>query len=362
MKKILYLMEIDWYWIKQRPQIIAEMLAEDYDITVVYHKEVFVKQSLRKDKDELPNSIPIPAIPLRDKNILAYGVQKFYFHRIMKKINEFDMVWITHPLLYRYIPKSYQGKTVYDCMDNHEALCNDEKIKKTIRKSERALISRADMIFASSSGLMKKVAQLGGSRKVKLIRNGFVPQEIHPPVTVKTTENPDKRYKIGYFGTIAEWMDFTLLINSLKCYNNLEYHLWGPVSNIQVPNHSRLIIEGVVEHHQLWDHVKDMDCLIMPFLINDIVKDVDPVKLYEYISMGKLVLSIQYEEVERFRPYVFLYKTENEFLEILNRLIENRTMRKYTNGEQMDFLMDNTWDVRYKIIDTCIRKMLSNSI
>ena len=45
MKKILYLMGIDWYWIKQRPQIIAEMLDRDYDVTVAYYKEVVVKQS-----------------------------------------------------------------------------------------------------------------------------------------------------------------------------------------------------------------------------------------------------------------------------------------------------------------------------
>ena len=41
MKKILYFMGVDWYWIKQRPQILAEYLAQDYDVTVVYIKELF---------------------------------------------------------------------------------------------------------------------------------------------------------------------------------------------------------------------------------------------------------------------------------------------------------------------------------
>ena len=57
MKKILYLMGIDWYWIKQRPQIIAEMLNKDYDVTVAYYKELFVKQSFRKNNDELEKII-----------------------------------------------------------------------------------------------------------------------------------------------------------------------------------------------------------------------------------------------------------------------------------------------------------------
>ncbi len=81
MKKILYLMGIDWYWIKQRPQIIAEMLDRDYDVTVAYYKEVGVKQPLRKNNDELEKSIPISAIPYRDKNIIAHFIQKSYFRK-----------------------------------------------------------------------------------------------------------------------------------------------------------------------------------------------------------------------------------------------------------------------------------------
>ena len=52
-------MGIDWYWIKQRPQIIAEMLNKDYDVTVAYYKELFVKQSLRKNNDELEKRISL---------------------------------------------------------------------------------------------------------------------------------------------------------------------------------------------------------------------------------------------------------------------------------------------------------------
>ena len=135
MKKILYLMGIDWYWIKQRPQIIAEMLDRDYDVTVAYYKEVVVKQSLRKNNDELEKSIPISAIPYRDKNIIAHFIQKILFQKVMKNVEQYDIVWISHPLLYRYLPGNYKGKIVYDCMDNHEALCSDENIRQVIKKT-----------------------------------------------------------------------------------------------------------------------------------------------------------------------------------------------------------------------------------
>ena len=189
MKKILYLMGIDWYWIKQRPQIIAEMLDKDYDVTVAYYKELFVKQSLRKNNDELEKSISVPAIPYRDKNKIAYTIQKILFNKIIKSVEQFDIVWICHPLLYRYLPANYQGKVIYDCMDNHEALCSDSNIRQTIKKTERELVKRADVIFASSTGLLKKVQDLGGQKKSVLLRNGFVSDHIYPPEPVRHKEN-----------------------------------------------------------------------------------------------------------------------------------------------------------------------------
>lgn len=53
MKKILYMMGIDWYWIKQRPQILSLELDKDYSVTVVYLKEIFQRIELRKDRDEV---------------------------------------------------------------------------------------------------------------------------------------------------------------------------------------------------------------------------------------------------------------------------------------------------------------------
>ena len=35
MKKMLYLMSIDWRWIIQRPQLLAKELQKEYDVTVV---------------------------------------------------------------------------------------------------------------------------------------------------------------------------------------------------------------------------------------------------------------------------------------------------------------------------------------
>lgn len=340
-------MGIDWYWIKQRPQILAEMLSKDYDVTVAYYREVFVKQSLRSDRDELQKSFAIPAIPYRDKSRLAFRIQSLFFRKIIKDIHKYDAVWIAHPLLYRYVPKSYQGQIVYDCMDNHEALCEDRWIRKKIENIEYKLVQRADIIFTSSMGLSRRIISMDKNAQPELVRNGFVYNKIYAP-----EERKDSRgnYKIGYFGTISEWFDFSALITSLNFFPELEYHLWGPVSNTKLPNYPGIIGEGVAEHSKLWSHVKTMDCLIMPFKITEAIKDVDPVKLYEYIDMGKPIISVYYKELKRFAPFVYFYHNSMELKEVLQRLIDNNFQPGYNEKQQREFLEKNSWKDRYKKI------------
>lgn len=344
MKKILYLMAVDWYWIKQRPQILAEMLSRDYDVTVVYLREVFQKQMLRNDNDELQSSRAVPALPYRDKNKLAHQIQKLFYRRAAGNFQKYNIIWICHPLLFRYIPKTYQGSVIYDCMDNHQALCADPQLQKTIADAEWDLVKSAERIFVSSAGLMKNIQRLGGGQKAVLVRNGYMAGEIHEP------KRPEKkeRYRIGYFGTISEWMDFPLLLRSLEAFSNIEYCLWGPVSHVQVPKHPRLRLMGVVEHRDLWNVIKDTDCLIMPFQVNDIVRDVDPVKLYEYISMGKPIITAYYEEIERFAPFVEFYRDEAELENRIERELEHDFYTKYSADQQKNFLEENSWIVRYK--------------
>ena len=130
-------MAVDWYWIKQRPQIIALELSKDYEVTVVYLSEIFQKLELRKEKDELPDSRQVPAIPFRDKNKAACRIQRHFMKKAMGRLDQYDMVWLGYPTLYKYIPSDYKGKIIYDCMDNHEAFCEDKKIQSEIRKNEK---------------------------------------------------------------------------------------------------------------------------------------------------------------------------------------------------------------------------------
>lgn len=104
---------------------------------------------------------------------------------------------------------------------------------------------------------------------------------------------------LTYIGTIAEWFDFNLIIHALDKYQNLEVRLYGPVRTSYIPPHERLKHMGSVNHDKIMDIMHKATGLIMPFIVNDLILSVNPVKLYEYIYSGKPIAAIKYGESEK---------------------------------------------------------------
>ena len=62
MKKMLYMMHIDWDWIFQRPQILAMELSKYFDVTVQYrfanNRKTVRKNKIRPQKQAVYFQLP----------------------------------------------------------------------------------------------------------------------------------------------------------------------------------------------------------------------------------------------------------------------------------------------------------------
>lgn len=355
-ERMLYIMGIDWMWIRQRPQIIAESLANDYELTVVFPRSIIALAKKRPVNSKIRYHI-LWTLPYQEKNVLIGKISSFINTRLFKKIDEFAHIYIGYPLYTRYIPASYKGNIIYDCMDNYEFLYPDSKRVNILIEQETQLILRCNILIASSALLQKKLNKIAGFDKSILVRNGTNVSHVHAikaPV-VKT------RYHIGYIGTISDWLDIHLLEYSLEVIQNIEYHLIGPVLYKESLN-SNLTFHGSCSHEKLWKAIIDYDCLIMPFRVNDITIYVDPVKLYEYITFGKCIISIYYPEIERFKDFVYFYRNAREYIQLLLKLIDTGFPPKYTEDQRTAFLCNNTWDNRFRQLQEAMENFKSNNI
>lgn len=356
-KKLLYIMSVDWNWIFQRPHIVALHLQEEYDVTVLLARDI--RKLFTKTPKNAPKHKITWLVPFQERNPVMAFISKILNHHLTRWMKQFDLIWVGYPLHYRYVPKDFKGKLIYDCMDNHEAMLKYEKMRDRVTKLEKQLVKDCDRLLVSGSKLLEKMAcgQEEIVNKTTILRNGTKMGVLREPRAPKIKDE----YKLGYFGTIAEWFDFDLLANSLQSFPKVAYHLIGPVDRVTVPNNDRIIAEGIVPHDKLLAATENYDCLLMPFKLNDIVLYVDPVKLYEYISMGKCIIAVRYPEIERFEPFVYMYESREEYEALLSGLMAEGFPPKYNAAMQESFLQENTWEHRFETVDKVLQELANEA-
>ena len=352
-KKILYIMHLDWKYIKQRPHFIAEGLSDFYDVNIIYFYSklyLFRNSGNKTPNDKKINIKPAFRLPFYENNLifkLNRIYMRLYFNLVIKKYKP-DFIWITFPLLFDYIPPN-NCKLIYDCMDNITPEYFEEKFLKRILNLEIKLLQKADLVFVSSESLSYEMNKRQKCQdKLFIIKNAFdgqIKEELY------NNKKKSKIYKIGYVGTISSNFDFDLLENSLKKFDNIEYHIIGPVDNKKKLNLNKKIkFYGAIKHNQLFDKVDNFDAMIMPFKLDECIKFVDPVKMYEYINYNKPIISIFFNEIKRYNPFVSFYSNKEQFNEILKELIVKKFEKKYSDNDRIQFLKTNTWNDRVEKI------------
>ena len=262
-------------------------------------------QSLgRRSRSPLSPLLPLP---------WGWNVLRLATKRLQRKWVNFvtsrlepEVIWITHPSLLEAIPPALDGlPVVYDCMDDVQGFPSSQRRQKLLAQLEQNLVTRAAIISCSSLRLWELLVFRYGSTvqsKITLIRNGVSSSLISGAgiaASPDTCRSSSKRFKLAYFGTIAEWIDFRSVTQALDEIANVEFHFAGPIAT-QVPRHERLHFHQPMPHWRLREFASQVDGYIMPFSLSPLIEAVDPVKLYEYLAFGKEVLTVRYPEIERF--------------------------------------------------------------
>ncbi len=365
-KRILYLINVPWGWIKQRPHFMAEYLSWDYDVTV--YARSFMSDIVKKSQNLVDNDINgtknLRIITYKTFSLNNYPfLKKLGIHRLLnkfllkyqfKKVKEdYDIVWYGNPLIYNEFKSLIPGNPllIYDCMDDYlefPMAKSDNKLRKRIFEAEKELISRSSLTIASSQYLLKKIQNRYNLNKDFIVVNNAI--EIPSDSVKGNCPNilNGIKYSLVYIGTVSEWFDFDLMVQILDKYSELYLILVGPLS-VDVPKHERIKCTGPVSHDKIFSFMNHSSSLVMPFKINELILSVNPVKLYEYIYSGRPVISVRYEETEKFEKYVHLYNGFEEFDSIISKLMKGELISP-TIEMCHKYVESNTWKCRIKDI------------
>lgn len=347
--KILYLMHINWFWIRQRPQVVAELLAQHHPMMLLHYAMYRGQHKAEEMAPHMPNRLvyrvpgPLKRMSSGFEALDAWWIEQ-QVHSAARKFCP-DYVWVLHPVYERAIRSLRNQRIVYDCMDDHLEFVGQGT--PALAAAERRLIQRADLCVFSSQTLAERVNARYLSHRSVVVNNavsGKFLQIAEPAQSSTQLRRPDDHVTFGYFGTISHWFDWDLVLRLLNVFRNAQMHLVGPLET-PIPNHPRIKYIGVLPHHDLVDFSRACDILLMPFKVNRLIESVDPVKLYEYIAVGVPALAPRYRESERFIPYISVYESHDEAIQQVRSILDH-TVVPAPRRDALRFLCTNTWEVR----------------
>lgn len=346
--RIAYISHVDSRWIKQRPHFIAEALNRP-GVRVIYVCSLLARRRLLVGRQRL--SIPVVRLPLLPQRWRArLGRLDFAFSTISALLLILLMrpnaAIVTHSR-HRRLAAALRIAGVrifYDCMDLNNLFDTALDIDKA---EEAELLDLVEKVFCSSEPIADHVKALAPTVEVLIVPNALDPLAFahHRKRPPRLVEN-----SVGYVGAISSWFDFDG-VNALLAENeDVVVHLWGP-ADVEVPDHARIVHHGVVTHRDAVGAMHRCSVLILPFHVNDLIRAVDPVKVYEYIASGRPVVACSYPVLDHFGDFIRTYKTTEEFVRLVSDALDGRRVEDERVGK---FVSENSWDSRADVVASAL--------
>jgi len=209
------------------------------------------------------------------------------------------IVWVYRPAFYHGLAAIPRRHLVFDLVDDLAAYGDgDGEANRHVEEQITGLVRASSLFVATAKTLLDRYGH-AASRAVH-VPNGFdaglfSPERTPPegPPALKGISRPI----LGFVGTLFTFLDFDLLEQVARVHNDKSLVLVGPVEHGASRAFSQLTKLPNVYH--LGDHsqasipyfVAAFDLCLNPFRRGRAADSVSPLKVYEYLAMGRPVIS-----------------------------------------------------------------------
>lgn len=370
---IVYFSPITWRDLKQRPQHIAEELSLHHTITFVEPSISFISSLIRRNNDYRRSKVFINAqmnvtrpsgafrLPKSAELVDYFRINSLYERSQLRTcIDQSDLIWLGSPIFYPLISDVRNKVIVFDKMDDYVQLSDSYILKKVLQRYENKLIKKADIIFLSSQSFYD--ATVIHNDNVFVVNNAFDSNIGRNPVKnnmINELENliAEGKRIFGYVGTIDTWFDFDVIERIISSDENNHVVIIGRNNLKRVPHSKQLHYYNPIPKEEINDAIHTFHFCLYPFIINDFINTINPVKIYEYLSCNKKTIAARSVETERFEPHIKLYSSIEELTEILTEL--DSIEAPFDPDGHEDFIREHSWSNRVAYLRGIIDKVVT---
>ncbi|KXX70521.1 glycosyltransferase [Flammeovirga sp. SJP92] len=310
--------------------------------------------------DDYPNFINICPEPVFPINFLPPGLIynqlkakncKSIWKAIDSVLDRFhvkdNFVYINsfNPVYFSISSKKKSIMSIYHCVDLIEG---EKYIAKHGITAEKKAAEKADLVITTSDDLRYRLEPY--ARQIETVYNGadydFFQRENY--FESHLLKSIPKGKRVTYVGNIGLRINYKLLESIVKSDPELQLILIGPINQREFRGEKLLEYSNV--HYlgpQKMEDVPDLvyysDVCIIPFLCNDLTQCIYPLKINEYLSVGKPVLTTPFTNLEDFEEVIHIYDDAPSFEVELKKALKDS---KEKVARRKEIAKNNKWENR----------------
>lgn len=221
--------------------------------------------------------------------------------RAMRKLGfQRPINWIFNPPAAVVAGTLGEEQLIYQCVDEYTAFTG--VAAEVMAEFEEKLLKMADLSIVTSERLLQSRGRV--NPQTVLVRHGVdfehFSRALDPATVVPEEEAGLPRPVIGFFGLVADWVDVDLMAEVARHFAHGSLVILGKVTTDvsaleALPNVHLL---GRRSYESLPAYCKGFDVALMPFRVNELTLNANPLKVREYLAAGLPVVSTPIPEVE----------------------------------------------------------------
>ena len=300
-----------------------------------------------------PLILPLPGV-LGVDAVNTWVLSAFLRHHMRRLEFRRPILWTFLPNVNGLVGRLREELVVYHCVDEYTAFSG--VASQSLRRMERDLLGKADLVFASSE-------QLCWERKPFNPRTYFISHGVDvtqfsrafdPATRIPADMEGIAGPVIGFFGLIADWIDLPLIRHlalarpswSIVLVGKTTTEL-GPITGL--PNVHLL---GQKPYDLLPGYCKAFDVAIIPFQINELTIRANPLKLREYLAAGLPVVSTDLPEIRKYQHLVRIANGPEAFFREVELSLGERDVS--LRQRRLESMKSESWEERVRELSSII--------
>jgi glycosyltransferase involved in cell wall biosynthesis/SAM-dependent methyltransferase len=271
---------------------------------------------------------------------------------LQNKVTDFTLI-ATVPSNCDYVGNLGEARSIYYCIDEFSLWPGMSP--SLVRSMENEILEKADQVIVSADALLK--TKSNGKYATELLTHGvnrdhFATMQQHRDVKSKNS------FEMLYFGLFDARSDQKLLARLAQEVPNVQIKVIGDVVTditlFEKINNVHFL--GKVAYSDLPKAIAQTDVFILPYICDDLGKNINPIKLKEYMATGQPVISTALPEVVKFEDYVKVARSHDEFVKFAQDYQAGRSI--YNSEKSWKRLDSESWLAKAEQFSDYISKLL----